>query len=197
MNQTMSDLERVYLKKYDAVVVSMNVLSVIFLIAGIFAPIFLLDEIGTSAIERKPEVLIFPIYLGFILLVFSALSYGISSILVKPAKKSQWLENALMSCGVVLLFIGAFVFLLMISKTENSFGPATAFGIKGGIVLLLVHLQLGLMCMGVSSIHNKYRAPAEVKPGDGTSGALFCTNCGKKYSSDSVGSFCQECGNKL
>lgn len=44
--------------------------------------------------------------------------------------------------------------------------------------------------------HLAYK-PGNIMDKENAINSIFCSNCGKKYSNDSIGQFCDECGNQL
>ncbi len=173
------------------------IFAVILLAAGIILPIYLISEIPSRVIERSPEVLIFPVYTGFILLIFAALCGMIGYILHNPDKKTIWLENTLNTFAAIILIIGVIFFFIIISETSGSMRELRNLGGFGAVVVLFIHGLLCVLCAGVASIHNKYNSGhfsmLHSKP---VQTSRYCSGCGNQAPADS-GQFCQECGNKL
>ncbi len=168
--------------------------GIILVLGGIIVPIYLISKIPSIVLERSPEVLIFPIYLGLIMLIFSALCYSKSVVLKKPSIDTKWIENALNSLSAIIIIIGFILFFIAISETSGSLRELRNLGFGGGVVLLIFHVTIGLLCAGMAAIHKKYGLHAVSQKT--TTTAIFCSSCGTKVA-DNHGQFCEECGNKL
>lgn len=68
-----------------------------------------------------------------------------------------------------------------------------AFEIKWGSIATLIGFFISLV--GVSFLKDENTINF-IARGNSDIG-IYCANCGKKYSSESAGKFCEECGNKL
>lgn len=179
----------------------LKAMAIIFLIAGFFIPIYFFSEYG-DFFSHNEGIILIPVYFGFVCVVFSALSYGEYLIIEKPSNDSLWFENALKALGIVLIILGILSFLIALSKSSNSFSYTKNMSIVGGIIALLFNLVLAALCIGLSGIHNKYNEDDPKVDFDDIANTIaakpsYCSNCGKEFSSNMKGGFCEECGNKL
>jgi hypothetical protein len=184
-------------KKYSPLITVMQIFAIFFLIAGVVLPIIVISNMGEQLIDRKPEMVIFPIYFGILLFTFSGISYLISVILSTPSQKTLWIENIVSAMGIILIIIGIIGFGVAVSETNGSLRELQNYGIIGGLFILLFHADLGLICLGTASLHNKYRNDIIVlKTSESETTIIYCPNCGKKNSGIDI-EFCEDCGEKL
>lgn len=91
---------------------------------------------------------------------------------------------------IILLssLIGLGFLLYKYSKFRNNdFG----FEIKWGSIATLI--GIGISLVGVGFLTDEVQSEKI----DNKIDKIFCSNCGKSYSSNATGQFCEECGNKL
>jgi hypothetical protein len=194
--------QAIYDSKYQTVVVFLNIVSVIILLVAIIMPIILISQMPSYVIERNPGAVILPIYFGFVLLIFSAVCYMISVILDWPSNITLWLQSTLNVFGAIIIIIGLIGLLIAVTQTSGTIREVANLGIIGGIILLVIHGLLGLLCIGTASIHEKFNADnpllkrAIKKLQKEESETLFCSECGHEHT-DKKAEFCEECGNKL
>jgi len=185
-------------KENNVLVSVLQLFAVIFLGAGIILPIIIISGMNERLIDQNPAVLILPLYLGVLLITFAGLSYLITEILLRPSLKTLWLENIVTALGVIVIIIGVIGFFMIISETNGSFYELQVIGVKGGIFILLINIQIGLLCLGTASIHNKYSVIGDnLKTPQSDSGIVFCPNCGNKIKLESGMEYCDKCGFKL
>lgn len=191
------DIQTFYDKKYNILVVALFTLTIVFFLAGLIVPGTIITKFN-KIISREPGVLVLSIYTGIIFLSFAGISYLIAEKLKKPTKDSVWLENVMSGLGIALIIIGIFGFFIAASN-DSSIAELKKIGIKGGIVLLILHLKLGLICIGVSAIHNKFNSFGIVNINDSQSSPteFYCPNCGKQLTIDPLDKICYHCGNDL
>jgi len=85
---------------------------------------------------------------------------------------------------------GTLLLILLLGSKQNDFARIfTNFEI--GFYLVLI-ASLSILISGLALVTDKI-ATANLKQSD----PIFCSECGKKYPPSLVGSFCEECGNKL
>ncbi|PIQ31076.1 MAG: hypothetical protein COW63_08635 [Bacteroidetes bacterium CG18_big_fil_WC_8_21_14_2_50_41_14] len=184
-------------KNYEVLCTILNIFAVVFLIAGVILPLIIFSNIGWKTIDRNPELSIFPIYLGILLITFSGISYLISVILSDPSQKTLWIENIVSVMGFILIMIGIIGFIAAVSETNGYFRGLQNYGIIGGLFILLFHADLGLICFGTAALHNQNRNDIIVlNTSESETTIIYCPNCGAKVS-DSMSSFCDVCGYDL
>ncbi len=194
--------QAIYDSKFQTVIVFLNIVSAIILLVAIMVPIFLISQMPSFVLERNPGAVILPIYFGFVLLIFSVVCYMIAVILDRPANNTLWLQSTLNIFGAIIIIIGLIGFLIAVSQTSGTIREVANLGVAGGIVLLLIHGLLGLLCIGTASIHDKFNADnpmlqkAIKKLQKDQDESLFCSACGHEHK-DRSSEFCEECGNKL
>lgn len=191
------DIQTFYDKKYNILVIALFTLTIVFFLAGLIIPGTIISKFN-KLISREPGTLLLPIYIGIIILSFAGISFLIAEILKNPTKESVWLENVMSGLGIALIIIGIFGFFMAASK-NSSIDELRELGIKGGVVLLVIHLKLGLICIGLSAIHNKFNSYGIVNNNDSQNSAIesYCPSCGKQLTIDPTDKICYHCGNDL
>ncbi|MDY0341960.1 MAG: zinc ribbon domain-containing protein [Lentimicrobium sp.] len=180
-----------YAKRYDLISTILQVLSFIFLAVGILLPIYLISDSHGST-----QIIILSLYLGIVLMSFSAIAELISVSLNKPTEKTIWLEETSSVFGLIMSVIGVIGFVYILSNAHGPFDSLNSLGIIGGFIFLLFNGIVGMLCFGAGSIHNKYiidrrsQFPAADKKS-------FCPNCGKKLELEPGDQKCYHCGGKL
>lgn len=155
----------------------------------------MIAEFG-KIISRKPEVLVVPLYIGLLILSFAGLSYIIAVILKKPTSETLWLEKAMNTSGTVLIIFGVLGFFIAASR-DSSISELRQFGVAGGVLLLLFHLKVGLLCIGAASLHNKYNTGGIANSTEESSKVVYCTSCGKQVKFEAGDEMCYHCGEPL
>jgi len=64
---------------YEVLCTIYNIFAVVFFIAGVFLPIIIISNIGWKTFDRNPEMLIFPKYLGILLITLCCMNENFSS----------------------------------------------------------------------------------------------------------------------
>lgn len=112
-----------------------------------------------------------------------------SSIVALIGDKNLPLKNGYLKGTIISGIIpGVWLLFLVIRTAGDKFAK------------LLISLDIGfyLVCFASAAILLSGLTLKEYSGPKSTSQTqIFCTNCGKEYSSDSEGMFCAECGNKL
>jgi len=94
--------------------------------------------------------------------------------------------------GVIIpgVIPGALLLLFLLNRiNDNLANLLTSFEIGFYLVLLA---SLSILILGLTL---KVNVPSEISKIEVSD--IFCTKCGKKYSSTLAGEYCEECGNKL
>jgi len=182
---------------YKILVISLNILTSIFVIAGIIIPAMMIVDLG-SYISRSPEILIIPIYLLIVLFSLAGMSYIIAEILKQPSSETVWLENTMTYFGVILIIVGVIAFFIA-ATNDSSISELRKLGVEGGFLLLIVHLKIGLLCLGLASIHNKLNSTwvRDDKSNGNSSRMVYCTSCGKQVEIEPGDKMCYHCGGQL
>lgn len=185
-------------KENNILVPILQLFASIFLGAGFILPIIIISGIDERLINQAPAVLTLPIYIGILLVTLAGLSFLIAEILLPSSQKILWLEGAVTTLGVIVMIIGVIGFLVILSNTNRSFYALQSIGLKGAIFVLLFNIQIGLLCLGTASIHNKYCViGANLRKAQSDSEFIFCPNCGNKIKLESGMEYCDKCGSKL
>jgi vacuolar-type H+-ATPase subunit I/STV1 len=191
-----------YGKKYDTTSIFLNIIAAAMLFAAVLIPIFLISKIPDVLLKNNPVVLIVPIYFGLVLLNFSFICYMINEVLFRPSNANLWLESTLNVLGAIIIIVGLIGFFVVVSDTNSIIKELRNLGVIGGVVLLIAHGLLGMLSIGIASIHEKYNADSpELKKAIDSllrenNESLFCSACGH-VQKDKSSEFCEECGNKL
>ncbi len=197
MAQTIPSQKLLNQQSNEGLIVFLYIFCTILVLAGVGLPAYLISQIPSMMIEHNPQVLIAPIYIGLILLIFSTLCGMMAEILKRPSSENIWVENTLNTFSAIIIIIGAVLFFISLSETSGPIGGFRNLGIIGGVVLLVFHVVIGLLCAGLAAIHKKYNGLhalyAPLKP---ASDAKFCSHCGTKKP-DVHGEYCEECGNQI
>ena len=193
-------------KDYNEIINVLNIFTYLFFAAGIILPIVFVFQIGLNAIDYFPSLLIPPLYLGFILIVLSGLSYIFSAILSNPSEKTQWIENTMKIFGYITIVLGIIGFILIISKTNNShsyYNRSSQISNASFIIaiaFLLINSQIGLLCLASSAIYNKYlinNMVSSASDSSNSSKVIFCQYCGEKIDLYDGLEYCPNCKKKL
>jgi len=178
-------------------VFALYTLTIIVFFTGIIIPVMLISESGEIA-NWKPKDFFVPIYIVIILISFAGMSYIIAEILKNPSNETVWLENTLTVFGVVFIIIGVIAFFVAVSN-DSPIGGIKRFSIVVGLLLLLFHLQLGLLCLGLASIHDKFNTRDEANDitVDDSGKVVYCPSCGKQVEVEPGDKVCYHCGGQL
>lgn len=182
---------------YKILAISLYALTIIFFFAGIIMPAMMINDLG-SIIGRKPEILIIPIYLLIVLFSLAGMSYIIAEILKQPSSETVWLENTMTYLGVALIIIGVIAFFIA-ATNDSSISELRKLGVEGGFLLLIVHLKIGLLCLGLASIHNKLNSTwvSDDKSNGNSTRMVYCASCGKQVEIEPGDKMCYHCGGQL
>lgn len=185
------------IKKYEVLVYALYIIAAIFLVAGIIFPVKMINELG-NAINRNPEMLFFPLYIGLLLIAFAGLSFATAVILKQPSNETDWIVKTLNAIGTILIIIGVFGFFVA-SSDDLGIKELRNAGLIGGVLILLFHLKIGLLCLGLASLHNKYNSEMTIKAAktEGSNKHVYCTSCGKQVIIEPGDKMCYHCGEKL
>ncbi len=191
-------IQNFYNRKFDTLVTVLYIIAAIFLLAGIFIPGAMISDFG-QIISRNPEVLIFPLYIGLLLIAFAGLSYAIAVVLKQPSDETVWIENTMTTIGTILIIIGVIAFIIA-NSNDAPISELRKLGVAGGVLLLLFHLKIGLLCIGAASLHNKYNAgkvSSNITTEDSSKKVVYCTSCGKQVEIEPGDKMCYHCGGHL
>jgi len=84
-------------------------------------------------------------------------------------------------------------------SNDSPIGGIKRFSIVVGLLLLLFHLQLGLLCLGLASIHDKFNTRDEANDitVDDSGKVVYCPSCGKQVEVEPGDKVCYHCGGQL
>jgi len=179
--------------------VSLMVFSYLFFAFGILLPLVFMFETGFEFISEYPDSIIFPLYLGLLLIALGGISYFLFLTLSQNIEDAEgWQENALIFLGWILIIIAVLGFVFIISKTGNTFSFIERYGFIGGAIFLLLNVQIGLLCLGTVLVYKKLKQDLpESNTSDNTERFIFCQNCGNKIDLTENAEYCDECGQKI
>jgi len=124
---------------------------------------------------------------GYIIIIAFAISL-IVALLGNP-------QNAIRKghlAGIIIpgVIPGVLLLLFVLSRMgDDFFGLFTSFGIG---FYLVITASLSILIFGLALIDND---PSDIS--ENVEEDIYCSECGKKYSSEFAGKFCEECGNEL
>jgi mannose/fructose/N-acetylgalactosamine-specific phosphotransferase system component IIC len=145
-----------YSKKYSTSYVLIT-MSVLLFAGALYFLFYSFSEMPDFVFDVKPEALYIPVYVFVIMLVFASLMLMTGILLEKPNEKTNWLRGFLNVLGTLVIAIG-FGLVVMAQSEMNEF----PFNLLGNdsfwilLIVLFVHLMLGVLCLGVAALHDKY-----------------------------------------
>lgn len=145
-----------YSKKYSTSYVLIT-LSVLLYAAALYFLFYSLSEMPDFVFDVKPEAFLIPVYLFILMVIFASVMLMMGVLLGKPTEGSNWLRVFLNILGTLVIAIG--FGLLVLTQSEMSEFPFNLVRTDDFWILLMVlfvHLILGVLCLGVAALHDKY-----------------------------------------
>jgi len=191
-------------EKFNSSAGVLVVISYLIAIAGIIVPIISFIKImGNDFTSSHPELLIAPLYIGLLLIAIGGLGVILSALMfntTKAEEASEWKEQTLNVIGVILIIVAIVGFFMVIAKTNKTFfSTIDSAGIIGGLIFLILNVQIGLLCIVSASAHKKYKKNSNVVSETISipSKFVYCQHCGNKIDLSENPEFCDKCGKKI